>query len=176
MALTRKNLIRYTVLALTVIALWSGLSSFIYGLQNANFWTKNPSKEALQSLTLTDAQCKAMFPDLTKEIDDAAARGPFDLKKQKDDYAGLVQGRIRDGKLYIISVERGPSRDMLYVSFASAPPNPSKELNFPTGAKFCPPCTAPSHHYISRTHSRHHIHIYYPRHSDPGCLVFLPLE
>jgi hypothetical protein len=121
MALTRKNLIRYTVLALAAIALLNAISSFIYRLQNDEL-LKHPSKEALESLALTDAQCKAIFPGLMKEIDDAVARGPFGLKKQPADYAGLAQGRIRDGKLYIISVEKNPSRDMLYVSASSAPP------------------------------------------------------
>ena len=120
MALTRKNLIRYTVLALAAIALLNGTSSFIYRLRNGGL-SKHLSKEALESLALTDAQCKAIFPGLTKEIDDAVSRGPFDLKMQPADYAGLVQGRIRDGKLYIISVEKNPSRDMLYVSTSSAP-------------------------------------------------------
>jgi hypothetical protein len=120
MAVTRKNLTRYIVLALIAVALLKGISSFICRLYDGGLPTKHPSKEILESLSLTDAQCKAMFPELTKEIDDAVARGPFDLKKQPADYAGLVQGRIRDGKLYIISVERNPSRDMLYVS-ASAP-------------------------------------------------------
>ena len=115
MALTRKNLIRYTVLALTTIALWNGISSFIYRLQNGGL-SKHISKEALESLALTDAQCRTMFPGLTKEIDDAVARGPFDLKKQSASYGGVVQGRIRDGKLYVISVDKNPSRDMLYVS------------------------------------------------------------
>ena len=121
MALARKNLIRYTVLVLAAIALLNGSSGFIYRLQNGGL-LKHPLKEELESLALTDAQCKDIFPGLTKEIDDAVARGPFDLKKQPADYTGLVQGRIKDGKLYIISVEKNPSRDMLYVSASSAPP------------------------------------------------------
>ena len=116
MAITRKNLARYVVLAFVVIALLKGVSDFICSLYGDGLSTKHNSNELLESLSLTDAQCKAMFPKLTKEIDDAVARGPFDLKKQPADYAGLVQGRIKDGKLYIISVERNPSRDMLYVS------------------------------------------------------------
>src|SRR5271168_2743428 len=102
MALTRKNLIRFTVLALAAIALLNGISSFICRIHGGSFFAKNLSKNTLESLSLTDAQCKAMFPGLTKEIDDAVSRGPFDLKKQKDNYAGLVQGRVKDGKLYII--------------------------------------------------------------------------
>lgn len=121
MALTRKNLIRYTVFAISAIALLNGVSSFISRLQNGGL-SKHPSKEILDSLFLTDAQCKATFPGLTKEIDDAVASGPFDLKKHPADYAGLVQGRIKDGKLYIISAEKSPSRDMGYVSILSTLP------------------------------------------------------
>ncbi|QSZ32446.1 hypothetical protein DSL72_002020 [Monilinia vaccinii-corymbosi] len=58
-----------------------------------------PSSEILQSLSLTEEQCAATFPGLTKEIDDAVARGPFSLKRQPDHYTGLVQGRIKDGKV-----------------------------------------------------------------------------
>lgn len=129
MALTRKNLVRYTFLALALIVLLKGISSFIGRLQNGDYSTKHPSKQALESLSFTDTQCKAMFPGLTKEIDDAVARGPFDLKRQKGDYAGLVQGRIRDGKLYIISVDRNPSRDMLYVSYYCAPTLPQRLIS-----------------------------------------------
>lgn len=118
MALTRKALVRYTILALAATALLNGISSFFYRLQNGGFATTHPSKEIFQSLTLTDAQCKAYFPGLTDEIDRAVARGPFDLEKLKDTYVGLVHGRIRDGKLYIISVGRNPSRDMLFVGVA----------------------------------------------------------
>jgi hypothetical protein len=34
-----------------------------------------------------------------KEIDDAVARGPFRLKKEPDDYTGMVQLRIKDRKV-----------------------------------------------------------------------------
>ena len=126
MALTCKNLLRYTVLALAAIALLNCFSNLTYRLEDSGFSTKHLSKETLESLSLPDAQCRAKFPGLTKEIDDAVGRGPFDLKKQKAEYTGLVQGRIRDGKLYFISVDRNPSRDMLYVSNAY-PPTLSKD-------------------------------------------------
>lgn len=34
-----------------------------------------------------------------KEVDDAVARGPIDLEKEPDDYTGMVQLRIKDGKV-----------------------------------------------------------------------------
>jgi hypothetical protein len=36
-----------------------------------------------------------------KKIDDAVARGPFILK-EPDDYTGMVQLRIKDGKLSLL--------------------------------------------------------------------------
>lgn len=60
---------------------------------------QKPSAETLQSLSLTEDQCAAAFPGLTKEIDDAVARGPFPLMRQPDHHTGLVQGRIKNGKV-----------------------------------------------------------------------------
>lgn len=61
--------------------------------------TRYPSKETLANLSLTEEQCRATFPGLTKEIDGAVARGQFKVEKEPDDYQGLVQGRIKDGKV-----------------------------------------------------------------------------
>jgi hypothetical protein len=58
-----------------------------------------PSEETLGSLFLTPAQCDAAFPGLNLEIERAAARGPFELKKAAKTTHGLVEGRIRDGKV-----------------------------------------------------------------------------
>lgn len=49
-------------------------------------------------MVMTESQCRATFPGLTKEIDDAVFRGAFELERQPDRYMGLVQGRISDGK------------------------------------------------------------------------------
>jgi hypothetical protein len=53
--------------------------------------------ELLRNLSLDEEQCKAAFPELTKEIDDAVAEGPFTLKQTGD--GGPVQGRIKDGQV-----------------------------------------------------------------------------
>jgi hypothetical protein len=172
-ALTRKGLLRYTVIAVAVIALLNALLSFIDRVQNGG--SRHPSKETLQSLFLTDAQCKATFPGLTKEIDDAVARGPFRLEKLPADYTGLVQGRIRDGKIYIISAERNPSRDMGYVGCVSSP-TWSCAYFTSTGAKFCPPPTSSCDCHVSRTGTRHCFHSHNPRYTAEECVVFLPLE
>jgi hypothetical protein len=175
--LSRKNLPRYTLLALAAIALLNGISSFIYCLHNGALSNKHPSKEMLDSLHLTDTQCKIMFPGLTKEIDDAVARGPFDLKKQNANYTGMVQGRIRDGNLYIISVDRNPSRDMFYVGYLYDPTLLAHHLYFLTTGAHCRPPPAPSrHHYISRTYHRYRFHTHYPRYPSAECVVLLSLE
>lgn len=75
---------------------------------------KYPSEDKLENRALNEEQCRAAFPGLTKEIDDAVARGPFKLDKEPPDHQGLVQGRIKNGKLYIISADSRASRQMLY--------------------------------------------------------------
>jgi hypothetical protein len=64
-----------------------------------DFSTPYPSKETLKSLFLTEQQCNDAFPGLTKQINVAAARGKFDLKKGPDAAHGSIEGRIRDGKV-----------------------------------------------------------------------------
>ncbi|KAG0650419.1 hypothetical protein D0Z07_2927 [Hyphodiscus hymeniophilus] len=74
---------------------------------DSGFAKQYPSKETLNSLSLTEEQCDAAFPGLNKQIDDAAARGPFHLSKGLDTAHGSVEGRIKNGrKLYIISAEQ----------------------------------------------------------------------
>ncbi|KAI1085069.1 glycosyl transferase family 90-domain-containing protein [Whalleya microplaca] len=70
--------------------------------------------ELLNNRFLTEAQCAASFPGLTKEIDDVVARGPFTLKRNPHGMGPLI-ARIRDGKLSILSYARKSdlSRDTL---------------------------------------------------------------
>lgn len=56
-------------------------------------------KARFERLDMTTAGCNAAFPGLTKEIEDAVARGPFVLKRQPGHATGIVQGRIEDGKV-----------------------------------------------------------------------------
>jgi hypothetical protein len=58
-----------------------------------------PSEKTLKSLVLTDERCAVEFPGLTREIENAVAQGPFKLEKRPYDSDGLVQGRIKDGKV-----------------------------------------------------------------------------
>lgn len=58
---------------------------------------KPVSSELLRNLSLGEEQCRATFPGLMKEIDDAVAEGPFALKNTGED--GLLQARIKDGQV-----------------------------------------------------------------------------
>jgi hypothetical protein len=61
------------------------------------------SREMFERLDLTAEECRATFPGLTKEVDDAVNRGPFQLKKAPGYTRGLVQGKIENGKVSSIS-------------------------------------------------------------------------
>jgi hypothetical protein len=54
-----------------------------------------------RSLDLTEEQCRVEFPGLEREIDNAVAEGEFELKKEREDVLGSIQGQIKDGKVCI---------------------------------------------------------------------------
>jgi hypothetical protein len=62
---------------------------------------KRPPPEILNNLSLDEEQCNAYFPGLTKEVDDAVAQGPFQVKQTGD--LGPLQGRIKDGQVRVPS-------------------------------------------------------------------------
>lgn len=103
---THRSLLRVAILTLAVIGLcnfYHGISiilSFppvrkLYNVLSSAY----PDKRILRDLGMTEEQCRATFPGLMTEIDDSVKRGPFELERQKNDYTGLVQGRIDDGKV-----------------------------------------------------------------------------
>lgn len=103
MAYRSRNSVQVGLILLTVL-----ICIYLYNKQSTDLRSsifqfsvdgQEPSAGILQSLSLTEDQCAATFPGLTKEIDDAVARGPFPLKRQPDHHTGLVQGRIKDGKV-----------------------------------------------------------------------------
>jgi hypothetical protein len=62
-----------------------------------------PSEETIQSRSLTDEQCRAAFPGLLKEVDDAVARGQFKQDAfNPENPLGPVRGRIKDGKASLL--------------------------------------------------------------------------
>lgn len=54
-----------------------------------------PTPDQLNSLFLTEEQCRSTFPGLLREVDDAASQGPFRLRPTDS----MLQGRIKDGKV-----------------------------------------------------------------------------
>jgi hypothetical protein len=91
------------------VAAWAGVCLAAYcvffvfraprsgGLYIGNaFGTKTPDARTLDSLFLTEKQCRNAFPGLTQAIDDIVAEGPFTVQDRGD--LGPLQGRIKDGK------------------------------------------------------------------------------
>ncbi|KLU92132.1 hypothetical protein MAPG_11079 [Magnaporthiopsis poae ATCC 64411] len=95
---TRQAIVSLAVgLLVYYMALWfmgQGRSS---SLPPSSHLTASPAQLPLLSLTLTEQQCRTVFPGLTDSIDDEVAQGPFEVKDTGD--LGPLQGRIRDGKV-----------------------------------------------------------------------------
>ncbi|PSN68110.1 hypothetical protein BS50DRAFT_551391 [Corynespora cassiicola Philippines] len=64
-------------------------------------------------LTLNLHQCTALFPTLLSSIPHSIARGNFSLKKSNPDYQGLVQARVSNNNLYILSTAPDHTPDLL---------------------------------------------------------------
>ena len=109
MAVVRRRSVRVALFCVALLIVCR-LSCTICGATNAlnvlGSFSKCLSEDTTKSLFLNEQQCRATFPGLTKEIDDAVARGPFILDKKPDDYQGLVQARIKDGKVRVQLLRR----------------------------------------------------------------------
>ena len=123
MTLRRRTLVRGACFIFGFVALvdfFHGVPGSIVSLKQRGifdfFSTNYPSKETLEDLSLTEGQCRITFPGLMKEIDDAVARGPFTLKKEPDDYTGMVQLRIKDGKVSLFFNPSNPISKVVPVS------------------------------------------------------------
>ncbi|KAL2126750.1 hypothetical protein VTI74DRAFT_293 [Chaetomium olivicolor] len=113
-----RRLIRHVALALgCCVALYCLV--FVWGVPSSSSSSSSTSSgyggrigrrkkslppEVLSNLSLDEEQCRAYFPGLMKEIDDTVAEGPFVVKQTGD--LGPLQGRIEDGKIYIIHAQR----------------------------------------------------------------------
>jgi len=111
-SLTRR-LVRITVLTTAVFTvymfgcfIWNQTSHFARPkVSLLPFDSKKPTGtrtskiRTTSSLSLNEEECSAAFPGLTKDIDETLERGHFSLERANDDYQGLVQGRIHDGKV-----------------------------------------------------------------------------
>ncbi len=123
MALRRRALVRGACFIIGFVALvdfFSGVPGYIGLLKQRSifglFSTGYPSKETLENLSLTEGECRTTFPGLMKEVDDAVARGPFILKKEPDNYTGLVQLRIKDGKVSLLVDLSNPNSNLVPVA------------------------------------------------------------
>ncbi|KAK1750851.1 lactation elevated protein 1 [Echria macrotheca] len=76
---------------------------FAYKRATSRLW-ELCTPELLDNLSLDERQCNAAFPGLTQDIDDVVAQGPFPVRNTGE--RGPVQGRIKNGQLYIINAQR----------------------------------------------------------------------
>ncbi|KAF2016390.1 hypothetical protein BU24DRAFT_462549 [Aaosphaeria arxii CBS 175.79] len=72
------------------------------------------AEKALERMDLTEAQCNNAFPSLNIPIQDSVARGKFVFNVSDPEYKGLVQGRIRNNQLYVLSVAPDTVPDILH--------------------------------------------------------------
>ncbi|AEO59270.1 hypothetical protein MYCTH_2307437 [Thermothelomyces thermophilus ATCC 42464] len=102
----RRQLRQITLVIGAVLALYCVV--FVWNIPGSATRASSRKKplppEILNNLSLDEAQCNAYFPGLTKEIDDAVAEGPFQVKQMGD--MGPLQGRIKDGQISIIHAQR----------------------------------------------------------------------
>ncbi len=71
---------------------------------------KHPFRPVLNSLHLDEETCNAVFPGLTKDIDDMVALGPFKLKQARD--MGPLQAKLKDGQ--VESTVSSPFRSLIF--------------------------------------------------------------
>lgn len=94
------------LLALLIAATFIYVFLFSDGGDSSTTWlpatlsvSKKHLRDTLNNFALTEQQCQAKFPGLTKEIEEAASRGPFELVKKANVFPGLLQGKIKSGKV-----------------------------------------------------------------------------
>lgn len=76
----------------------SALGRELFGI-TSSVCQRSGRTSSFERLDMTTAECRAAFPGLTREVEIAVARGPFDLKRMPSHATGMVQGRIEDGKV-----------------------------------------------------------------------------
>ncbi|KAF2734847.1 hypothetical protein EJ04DRAFT_512155 [Polyplosphaeria fusca] len=71
-------------------------------------------EDVFDRLSMSEKECKVAFPELTRDITDAVGRGKFTFEKSDPEYKGLVQGRIKGGKLYILTTAPDTTPEILH--------------------------------------------------------------
>ncbi|KAK7187134.1 hypothetical protein DPSP01_004043 [Paraphaeosphaeria sporulosa] len=75
---------------------------------------KGGGQPVTERLDLSETECRASFPELFKEIKYAANSGKVMLTKDDGDYQGLVQGWIKDNRLYILTTAPDKTSQILH--------------------------------------------------------------
>jgi len=65
---------------------------------------------------MNEKECRVAYPELANEIDQAVARGPFKLKEKPIFTSGLIQVRIKDGKVCLRSGNEEQEADRMYTA------------------------------------------------------------
>ncbi|KAF2257799.1 hypothetical protein CC78DRAFT_527265 [Lojkania enalia] len=128
-SLFRTAILSFTVIALCTVAVLFQERDGRFGIRDVRglvfqvpFSRSGPGisqlaleeKGSFDRLDLGEEQCREIFPGLTKDLDDAVQRGTFVFEKSNPDYQGLVQGRIKDGKLYILTTAPSNTIEILH--------------------------------------------------------------
>jgi hypothetical protein len=119
MAKRRKTIFRIVLFALLLTLLLSFYYDFSWLLESFQLRHKeeSPSLRALHdSLFMNEKECRVAFPELANEIDQAVARGPFELKKKSIFTSGLIQVRITDGKVCLRRRNEEKEADRMYTA------------------------------------------------------------
>ncbi|TLD21356.1 hypothetical protein PspLS_08902 [Pyricularia sp. CBS 133598] len=90
-------------------------------------WKHHPGPLGMQQLNMTERECRARFPGLAQSIDDIVAQGPFEAVDTGD--SGPLQGRIKDGKLYIIKAQRRSDLSAEMLNFCEEPQSRTGSLH-----------------------------------------------
>ncbi|CAO2648504.1 Nn.00g077710.m01.CDS01 [Neocucurbitaria sp. VM-36] len=83
-------------------------------LRQVKATASDKGRPAVLPLNLEDEECRSSFPSLFADIDSSVARGKFSFSKSDPDYKGLVQGQIKDGKLYILTAASDTLPEILH--------------------------------------------------------------
>lgn len=93
---------RRALLIIGIITLTFFYRQYTTGWNSPNTISSSTNtRDRWRALGLAGEQCTVEFPGLEKEIENAVGDGAFVLKKAEDDVPGLIQGRIKDGKVCI---------------------------------------------------------------------------
>ena len=99
----RRLVYRLTVLTIAVLSICYFYKCLgdgkLIGNQDDVLAVKYEAGNGAENLRMTERECRATFPGLMREIDESVSRGPFRLERADDDYMGLVQGRVANGKV-----------------------------------------------------------------------------